>query len=84
MEKFENGTAENITRFAQCILDWTHQCMSPLPLVAKAARLQTATTQKCFINWAGYVSCGGSLKTDFWNGPRDVRFRNFGENEFLI
>ena len=51
--KFENGTAENITRFAQCILDWTNQCKSPLPYVAKAARLQTATTEKCFVNWAG-------------------------------
>ena len=36
-------TVEN-RRFDQCILDWTNQCKSRLPLVvAKSAGLQTAT-----------------------------------------
>ena len=35
-------TVENC-RFDRCILDWTNQCKSHLPLVAKSAFLQTAT-----------------------------------------
>ena len=56
----EINTGEN-RRFDLCLIDWTNQCKSHLPLVAKPAFLQTATAEKCFIDWTRYVSCSGSL-----------------------
>ena len=55
------GTGGN-RRFDRCILDWTNQCKSRLPLIAKSAIFQTA--------FAAHISgpiyetfiCSGSLK----------------------
>ena len=55
------STGEN-RRFDRCIVDWTNQCKSRLPLVAKAAFLQTATA--AHISGPIYETflCSGSLK----------------------
>ena len=55
------NTVEN-RRFGQCVLDWTNQCKSCLPLVAKSAFLQTATA--AHISGPIYETflCSGSLK----------------------
>ena len=52
-------TGEN-RRFDRCILVWTNQYKSRLPLVAKSAFLQTATAAHI----SGLISflCSGSLK----------------------
>ena len=54
-------TGEN-RGFDRCILDWTNQCKSRLPLVAKSAFLQTATA--AHISGPIYETflCSGSLK----------------------
>ena len=54
-------TGEN-RRFDRCILDWTNQSKSCLPLVAKSAFLQTATA--AHISGPIYETffCSGSLK----------------------
>ena len=54
-------TGEN-RRFNQCLLDWTNQCKSSLPFVAKSAFLQTATA--AHISGPIYETffCSGSLK----------------------
>ena len=54
-------TGEN-RRFDRCIVDWTNQCKSCLPLVAKSAFLQTATA--AHISGPIYETflCSGSLK----------------------
>ena len=54
--------------FDQCMLDWTNQCNSRLPQVAKAVRFQTGIAAKCFIDWTSYVSCSG--KSEATNGRR--------------
>ena len=54
-------TGEN-RRFNRCILDWTNQCKSHLPWVAKSVFLQIATT--AHISGPIYETffCSGSLK----------------------
>ena len=54
-------TGEN-RRFDRCIVDWTNQCQSRLPLVAKSAFLQTATA--AHVSGPPYETflCSGSLK----------------------
>ena len=54
-------TGEN-RRFDRCIVDWTNQCKSRLPLVAKSAILQTATA--AHISGPIYETflCSGGLK----------------------
>ena len=49
-------------RLERCFLDWTNQCKSHLPLVAKSAFLQTATA--AHISGPIYEAffCSGSLK----------------------
>ena len=56
-----NANGEN-RRFDRCIVDWTNQCKSHLPLVAKSAFLQTATA--AHISGPIYEAffCSGSLK----------------------
>ena len=54
-------TGEN-SRFDQCILDWTNQCKSRLPLAAKSAFLQTATAAHISGPIFETFSCSGSLK----------------------
>merc|ERR1719357_1688196 len=58
---FCSSTGEN-RKFDRCILDWTNQCKSRLPLVAKSAFLQTATV--AHISGPIYETffCSGSLK----------------------
>ena len=49
-------------RFDRCILDWTNQCKSRLPLVAKSACLQTATAANISGPIYETFFCSGSLK----------------------
>ena len=60
-ERWRMCTSENL-RFDRCIVDWTNQCKSHLPLVAKSAFLQTATA--AHISGPIYETflCSGSLK----------------------
>ena len=55
-----NHTGEN-RRFDRCIVDWTNQCKSHLPLVAKSAFLQTATAANISGPIYETFLCSGSL-----------------------
>ena len=56
-----HSTGEN-RRFDRCILDWTNQCKSHLPLVAKPAFLQTATAASISGPIYETFFCSDSLK----------------------
>ena len=58
---YEKLTGE-IRRFDWYILDWTNQCKSRLPLVAKSAFLQTATAAHTPGPIYETFFCSGSLK----------------------
>ena len=63
LSKILPRTVEN-RRFDQCILDWTNQCKSRLPLVTKSAFLQTATAAHVSGPIYETFLCSGSLKPD--------------------
>ena len=62
LETISISTTGKLHRLERCFLDWTNQCKSHLPLVAKSAFLQTATA--AHISGPIYEAffCSGSLK----------------------
>merc|ERR1719412_1721807 len=65
-------------RLDRCFLDWTNQCKSHLPLVAKSAFLQTATA--AHISGPIYEAffCSGSLKPGSFGYLRQTAFELIG------